>query len=173
MTQRDGMGREVEGGFRMGNTCTPVVDSCWCTAKPIQYCNVKEINKSKKKKKKEMPMALLSDCLGAVRAAWVCWGPNLCSFCFFSLCVYFPISSLLRPILANTTMSKSGKWTVLVKLEAQVPEYFEQHWWGHLSSTPEASKELSAYFFLSIRLHFWNRPWLLKLHELVSIPKVL
>ena len=29
MTQRDGMGREVgRGGFRMGNTCTPVEDSC-------------------------------------------------------------------------------------------------------------------------------------------------
>ena len=28
MTQRDGMEREVGGGFRMGNTCTPVVDSC-------------------------------------------------------------------------------------------------------------------------------------------------
>ena len=26
MTQRDGMGREVGGGFRMGNTCTSVVD---------------------------------------------------------------------------------------------------------------------------------------------------
>ena len=24
MTQRDGMGREVGGGFRMGNTCIPV-----------------------------------------------------------------------------------------------------------------------------------------------------
>jgi len=28
MIQRDGMGREVGGGFRMGNTCTPVVDAC-------------------------------------------------------------------------------------------------------------------------------------------------
>ena len=27
-TQRDGMGREGGGGFRMGNTCIPVVDSC-------------------------------------------------------------------------------------------------------------------------------------------------
>ena len=27
MTQRDGMGREMGGGFRMGNTCTPVADS--------------------------------------------------------------------------------------------------------------------------------------------------
>ena len=28
MTQRDGMGREEGGGFRMGTTCIPVVDSC-------------------------------------------------------------------------------------------------------------------------------------------------
>ena len=27
MTQRDGMGRVMRGGFRMGNTCTPVEDS--------------------------------------------------------------------------------------------------------------------------------------------------
>ena len=40
MTQRDGMGREVGAGFRMGNTCTPVADSCWCMAKPLQYCKV-------------------------------------------------------------------------------------------------------------------------------------
>ena len=47
MTQRDGMGREVGGGFRMGNTCTLVADSCQCMAKPIQYC---KINKSNSKK---------------------------------------------------------------------------------------------------------------------------
>ena len=40
MTQRDGMGREVGEGFRMGNTCTTVVDSCQCMAKPLQYCKV-------------------------------------------------------------------------------------------------------------------------------------
>ena len=45
MTQRDGMGREVEGGFRIGNTCTTVADSCWCMAKPIQYCKVKKKKK--------------------------------------------------------------------------------------------------------------------------------
>ena len=28
MTQRDDMGREVRGGFRMGNTYTPVADAC-------------------------------------------------------------------------------------------------------------------------------------------------
>ena len=33
-------GREVGGGFRMGNTCMPVADSCWCVAEPIQYCKV-------------------------------------------------------------------------------------------------------------------------------------
>ena len=28
MTQGGGMGREVGGGFMMGNTCTPTADSC-------------------------------------------------------------------------------------------------------------------------------------------------
>ena len=28
MTQRDGMGKEEGGGFRMGNMCIPVADSC-------------------------------------------------------------------------------------------------------------------------------------------------
>ena len=43
MTQRDGMGREVEGGLRMGNICTLMVDSCQCMAKkkkPLKYCKV-------------------------------------------------------------------------------------------------------------------------------------
>ena len=29
---RDGVGREVGGGFRMGNTWTPVADSCQCNS---------------------------------------------------------------------------------------------------------------------------------------------
>ena len=33
-TLRDGMGREVGAGFRMGNPCTPKADSCQCMAKP-------------------------------------------------------------------------------------------------------------------------------------------
>ena len=37
MTQRDGMGREEGGGFRMGNTCTLMADSSQCMSKPIQY----------------------------------------------------------------------------------------------------------------------------------------
>ena len=40
MTQRNGMGREMGVGFRMGDMSTPMVDSCWCVAKPIQYCKV-------------------------------------------------------------------------------------------------------------------------------------
>ena len=39
----DPEGRYWEGegrGFRMGNTSTPVADSCQCMAKPIQYCKV-------------------------------------------------------------------------------------------------------------------------------------
>ena len=33
MIQRDGMGREVGRGFKIGNTCTPMADSCQCMAK--------------------------------------------------------------------------------------------------------------------------------------------
>ena len=46
MTQRDDMGRVVGGGFRVGDSCRPVVDSCQCMAKPIQYCKVKKKNKT-------------------------------------------------------------------------------------------------------------------------------
>ena len=42
MTQRDGTGREKGGVFRMGNTCTPMVDSCQCMTKPMQHCKVKK-----------------------------------------------------------------------------------------------------------------------------------
>ena len=31
------------GGFRMGNTCTPVAESSQCMAKPIQYCKVNKL----------------------------------------------------------------------------------------------------------------------------------
>ena len=40
--RRNGMGRDVRGGFGMGSTCTPMADACWCMAKPIQYCKVKK-----------------------------------------------------------------------------------------------------------------------------------
>ena len=38
--QREGMGREEGGGFRMGSTGIPVADSFRCWAKLIQYCKV-------------------------------------------------------------------------------------------------------------------------------------
>ena len=33
MTQRNGMGKEVGGGIRMGNTCNYMADSCQCMAR--------------------------------------------------------------------------------------------------------------------------------------------
>ena len=39
-TQRDGVGREEGGGYRMWNTCIPVADSFWYLAKLIQLCKV-------------------------------------------------------------------------------------------------------------------------------------
>ena len=44
-TQREGMGREEGGGFRMGNTGIPVTDSFQYLAKLIQYCKVKKKKK--------------------------------------------------------------------------------------------------------------------------------
>ena len=54
MTQRDGMGMEVGGGFRMVNTGIPMADSSQCMAKPIQYCKVK-----KKKLLRKLPQGWL------------------------------------------------------------------------------------------------------------------
>ena len=53
-TLRDGMGREVEGGFRMGTHIHPWLIHVNVWQKPPQYCKVislqlKEINKLKKK----------------------------------------------------------------------------------------------------------------------------
>ena len=33
MTQRDGLGGELEGGVQDGDTCTPMADSCQCMVK--------------------------------------------------------------------------------------------------------------------------------------------
>ena len=52
MTQRDGTGKEVREEFRIGNMCTPVVDSYWCMAKPIEYYNQPPIKINKFKLKK-------------------------------------------------------------------------------------------------------------------------
>ena len=38
------------GGFRMGNTCKPMADSCQCMAKPLQYCKVISLQLKERKK---------------------------------------------------------------------------------------------------------------------------
>ena len=57
MTPRDGMGGEVGEGFKMGNICTPMSDSCECWQKTAQYCKVislqLKINLKKEKNKHE------------------------------------------------------------------------------------------------------------------------
>ena len=49
------MGKEVGEGFSIGNSCTPVADSCQCMAKPIQYRKVK-LKKKKTFLKKNIDM---------------------------------------------------------------------------------------------------------------------
>ena len=62
MTQRDVMGMEVGGGFRMGNTCTPMADSCQCMAKPLHLKN----KKGKRKKKAEICIEIIINSSTAV-----------------------------------------------------------------------------------------------------------
>ena len=72
-----GWGGRWEGGFRMGNTCTPMVDSCQCMAKALQYCKVislqlKWINlffKKKNQLENTKPMVFLLPYYSAV-AEW-------------------------------------------------------------------------------------------------------
>ena len=60
-TQRDGMERDVGGGFRMGNTCKSMADSCQCMAKTttifkvISLQLIKIIERKKKKRPLEIP----------------------------------------------------------------------------------------------------------------------
>ena len=39
-TQREVMGRNAGGGFEIGDTYTPMADSCQCMAKTTKYCKV-------------------------------------------------------------------------------------------------------------------------------------
>ena len=53
MTLKDGMGREVGGGFMMGNTCTPMADLCQCMAK--NHYNIENKNRKEKGKNNIQP----------------------------------------------------------------------------------------------------------------------
>ena len=55
------MGREMGGGFRMGNTYKSMADSCQCMAKPLQYCKVISLHLIKIIGKKKLVMALPND----------------------------------------------------------------------------------------------------------------
>ena len=108
MTQRDGIRKEVGGGFRMGNTCTPVADSCQCMAKPIQYCKVISLQLNKFLKNFKNMLILLQKEKKKKRLSFVEWlapwskiiCPNIQElisgllFCYIDLysCVYASIT---------------------------------------------------------------------------------
>ena len=47
-----GWGGEGGGGVQDGDACTPVADSCQCTAKPLKYCKVTSLQLNKLIKKR-------------------------------------------------------------------------------------------------------------------------
>ena len=57
--QRDDMRREVGEGFRIGNSCTPVADSCQCMPKPIHCCKVNIVKIKIKKKRTDSNVLFL------------------------------------------------------------------------------------------------------------------
>ena len=96
------MGREEGGGFRMGNTCIPVADSCWYMAKPIQYCKVKtnkqtnSLNDSSETRAGWMRRTGLGDPRQhyGVGRGWDC-GPNHAEVTTFQLCV---VVHIIQPL---------------------------------------------------------------------------
>ena len=62
------MGREEGGGFRMGNTCIPVVDSFRYLAKLIQFVKFK--NKIKLKLKKNFQWIFKTICSASLIYYW-------------------------------------------------------------------------------------------------------
>ena len=60
MIQRDGMEWEVGGEFRIGNSCTPVADSCQCMAKPMQYLKQNKVKIKIKRKSLKFAFCLTS-----------------------------------------------------------------------------------------------------------------
>ena len=68
------MGREEGGGFRMENTCTPMVEYSQCMAKPIQCCK-------KKKKWAELKQDLVSLSHNKIKLSWnAVFDKRLCEF---------------------------------------------------------------------------------------------
>ena len=68
MTQRDGMGKEVGGGFRMGNTVNPWLIYVNVWQNPLQYCKVislQLIKINEKKKKRILVWVAISSSRGS------------------------------------------------------------------------------------------------------------
>ena len=66
----------------MGNTCTPMADSCQSMIKPIQYCKEISLKKEKKKKDSKQIPIQTSECFSvetdkpSLKFMWKCKGLN-------------------------------------------------------------------------------------------------
>ena len=94
MTLRDGMGREVGGGFRMGNTCTLIHINVW--QNPPQYCKELASNENKKKIKGSYP-----NWKGRGKTVIICiWHETLCR----------------KPLKLHTKTIRTDKWIQQVSI---------------------------------------------------------
>ena len=103
MTQRDGLGREVGGGYRMGNTCKPRLIHINVWQKPLQYCKVISLQ-LKLKKKKGMKTDLFQSC-GHCWVFQICWHIECSTFTAPSFRIWnSSIGILSRPLALFVVM---------------------------------------------------------------------
>ena len=109
------MGREEGGGFRMGNTCIPVVDSFWYLAKLYNYVKFK--NKIKKKKRKKSESLHTHICAFYTPFLFLFYFLSVLSLSYFHLVRYFEISLgldsehlIVASDLASISFEAMNKW---------------------------------------------------------------
>ena len=95
---------------------TPVVDSCWCMAKPIQCCKVKNNNNQKKKFVNDSRKNIGTSLIGTVS----CWGVWTI---LKVLCVQHASESQILGIFSRAGEQYKWPWMLLVQhgLFSQIP----------------------------------------------------
>ena len=118
----------------MGNTCIPVMDSCWCMAKPIQYCKVinlqlnkfifKKKNQSSRMRQKGMNCSMTRDeCFRLGRV-----------IIYVQMCI------------SNALEAELSKYSISLKKKKEV-------WWTELIRESEKERKSEE---VDLRYWFWS-----------------
>ena len=114
-------------GFRIGSLYTPVVDSCQCMAKPIQYCKVK--------KKKKKTMGCFSGCLMSSASIQKLF----CGVCSALKCSFdeFVREKVVFPSYSSTILARTWKQPRCPSAD----EWIRKLWYIHIMEYYSAIKK--------------------------------